>query len=254
MNTSISDIDYYKNICQEASSDERVFKNFRSDKRYQDVLEHVSQKQGWEYFNHIITKNPIKLNETTIKYSKQVDEHGNPNRFPYPKFGDISPTILRYLSVLGDIERIYGDFKNKKIVEIGAGYGGQSMLINLFHDVDEYVIIDIPEALELIKKFLQTNNIDTKKYRFLTPKDVLEMGEEKFDFLISNYAFSECYKNIQDLYIEKIVNKSKNFYMIVNFINENVYDLENLLERLDGNVKIYEEEPNTSLNNKLLVK
>jgi putative sugar O-methyltransferase len=254
MNTSISDVDYYKNICREASLDENFFKTFRSDKRYQVILEHVSQEQGWEYLNHIITKNSIKLNEATIKYCKQVDEHGNPNRFIYPEFGDISPTILRYLSVLGDIERIHGDLKNKKIVEIGAGYGGQSMLINLFHDIDEYVIIDIPEALELIKKFLQTNNIDTKKYRFLSPKDVEKMEHEKFDLLISNYAFSECYKNIQDLYIEKIVNKSKNFYMVVNFINQSVYDLESLLKKLDGNIKIYEEEPNTCLSNKLLVK
>lgn len=247
-------MEYYKNICKEASSKDEIFKNFRSDKKYMDVLEHVSEKQGWDYFNHIILKNKIKINEKMIQNCKKVDKYGNPNRFTYPKFGDISPTILRYLSVLTDINFFYGNLDDKKIVEIGAGYGGQSMLINLFHNTKEYIIVDIPEVLELINKFLDANDIPKDKYRFLSPQDIEKMPIENFDFLISNYAFSECYKNIQDMYIEKIINKTKNFYMIVNFINDKVYTLEELKNKLNGKVKIFEEEPNTAFGNKLLLK
>lgn len=253
MSTSITDVDYYKNICEQACSNEEIFKNFRSNKSYQIVLEHVSQSRGWEYFKHIVEKNNIKLDEITVKHCQKVDEHGNPTRFNYPKFENISPTILRYLSVMGDIQRLHGSLNHKKVVEIGAGYGGQSMLINLFYDIKEYVIIDIPEALCLIKKFLQINNVDTKKYRFLSPEEIKTIELEDFDYLISNYAFSECYKNIQDLYIEKIINKTKNFYMIVNFLSDMSYSLEDLINKINGNVKILEEEPNTSTSNKLLI-
>ena len=40
--------------------------------------------------------------------------------------------------------------------------------------------------------------------------------DENFDLLISNYAFSECHKDVQLDYIERFVKKSNNFYMMHN--------------------------------------
>ena len=160
--------------------------------------------------------------------------------------------MLRYLHVFSDIKRLYGDLNGKKIVEIGAGYGGQSAIINLIYNIKEYVIIDLPETIELIKKFLITSGLDLNKYKFYTLENLIDIDS---DFLISNYAFSECYKNIQDVYMEKVVNRAINFYMAVNFISEElVYSKEELLQKLKGNIIVSKEKPLTRASNLLFYK
>jgi len=252
MQTSVSDYEKYKNICLSAAKHDDVFNIFKSHSEYVGILEHVSYESGLQYLEHARLKNNIKLNTDIIDILKKIDYYGNPTRFYYNNIGNISPTMLRYFSVLGDIDRLYGNLNNKVIVEIGAGYGGQSMLINLLYDVKKYIIIDLPEVLPLIKKFLTKNNIDLTKYEFYSLNDLSEISS---DFLISNYAFSECYKPIQDIYIDKVINKTKNFYMVVNFISDTlVYNKEELLQKINGNIQIFPETPSTSSTNLLFYK
>ena len=40
--------------------------------------------------------------------------------------------------------------------------------------------------------------------------------DENFDLLISNYAFSECHKEVQLDYINRFIKKSNNFYIMHN--------------------------------------
>lgn len=252
MQTSISDYEKYKNICVSAVNDDTIFENFRSHPEYVGILEHVSYESGIEYLEHSSKVNKLTLDSKTIDIIKKIDYHGNPKRFNFPKIGNISPTILRYFSVIGDIDRLYGNLNGKKIVEIGAGYGGQSMMINLMYDVKQYIIVDLPEVIDLIQKFLKKNDMNMKKYKFYTLDNLPNINS---DFLISNYAFSECYKSIQDIYIEKIVNNSKNFYMVVNFISDTlVYNKEELLNKLTGNIKVFPETPSTTTTNLLFYK
>jgi hypothetical protein len=252
MQTSISDYEKYKNICLEASNDDKIFNNFKNHPEYVGILEHVSHESGLEYLQHILNTNKLKLDQNSIDIMKKIDFYGNPKRFNYDIVGDISPTMLRYFSILGDIDRLYGSLDDKKIVEIGAGYGGQSMMIHLMYNVKQYIIVDLPEVVGLIKKFLEKNNIDMSKYMFYTLDNLPNIYS---DFAISNYAFSECYKEIQDIYIDKIINRSKNFYMIVNFISDTlVYNKEQLLERLNGNIQVYPETPTTTSTNLLFYK
>ena len=70
------------------------------------------------------------------------------------------------------------------------------------------------------------------------------------DLLISNYAFSECVKEIQDKYIQKIINNCKRGYVIHN--NFEGYSHIELVNILTHNVKEYKEKPNTAPNNVLL--
>lgn len=250
MQTSISDYEKYKNLCLLASKNDEVFSIFRSHADYVGILEHVSYESGNEYLKEI--KKVIDIDDDIVRSIKKVDEHGGPIRYSFGKFGSISPTMLRYLHVLADIKRLYGDLSGKVIVEIGAGYGGQSAIINLMYNIKEYIIIDLPETIELIKKFLITSGLDLNKYKFYTLENLIDIDS---DFLISNYAFSECYKNIQDVYMEKVVNRATNFYMAVNFISEElVYSKEELLQKLKGNIIVSKEKPLTRASNLLFYK
>lgn len=247
MKTSASDFKNYTELCKEASINDEVFNTFRSNPNYNEILEHVYPPLGLDYLNHALEINKQVVDENVINIFRKIDYHGNSRKYNFPNIGPLSPTILRYFSVLGDINRLYGSLDDKIIVEIGAGYGGQSMMINLFHNIKKYIIVDLPEAIALIKKFLLKNNMDLSKYEFYSYDTVPDI---KSDYLISNYGFSECFKEVQDVYLDKLINKTKNFYMIIN-LGEGVYTPEELKEKIKGTVNIVPEIP-TSCGTNLL--
>ena len=84
---------------------------------------------------------------------------------------------------------------------------------------------------------------------------------ENYDLIISNYAFSELNAELQKQSIDKIINKSKYCYMIINsdsFINNPKYkkikfmSKEEILNNVN-NSYVDEEIPLTSKNNYLLL-
>lgn len=230
----------YKNICLLASKDDSYFNTFKSHPDYNVILEHVSYETGKEYYNHCLNVNKQIFDSKSVEIMKQIDSLGLPRRCFYEGIGDVSPTMLRYYSVMGDIQRLYGSLDNKTIVEIGAGYGGQSMMIQSHYNIKKYVIVDLPEVIELVKTFLKKNNVDLTRYEFHAFPNIPEIES---DFLISNYAFSECPKSVQDIYINNLINKTKSFYMIINFMGGKFYTKEELLSKISGEITITKEEP-----------
>lgn len=245
--TSCSDFPKYINVCKDATNTENGFNTFRNNSNYNEILEHVNFDQGVLYLNHILNTNKQIINNNIISIFNKIDKYGNPKQFNYKTIGLCSPTLLRYFSVLGDINRIYGNLDNKIIVEIGAGYGGQSMFINLLHNIKKYIIIDLPDVINLIKKFLIKNNMDMSKYEFFSYDNVPIIES---DYLISNYAFSECNAFVQDVYLDKLINKTKNFYMVIN-IGLGTYTPDEIKDKIKGHVNIIREEPNTCFSNLL---
>jgi putative sugar O-methyltransferase len=230
----------YKNICLLASKNDSDFNTFKSHPDYNVILEHVSYEMGKEYFYHSLNINKKEFTTDSIDVMKKIDSLGSPRRYNYEGIGEISPTILRYYSVMGDIERLYGSLDDKTIVEIGAGYGGQSMMIQSFYNIKKYIIVDLPEVIELIKTFLKKNNVNLSKYEFYSFPNIPQIES---DFLISNYAFSECPKSIQNLYIDNLINKTKSFYMIINFMGGKFYTKEELILKINGEITISKEQP-----------
>ena len=65
---------------------------------------------------------------------------------------------------------------------------GSLFLIDQYFDIDNYTLADLPEVNLLIKKYLSKFQLNSN-YKFIEEKDLY--NEYKFDFVISNYAFSE---------------------------------------------------------------
>ena len=231
MITSVSqEHNNYQKFCLSASKDEHIFNSFRSNAIYNVILEHVTYEDGNKYFDYILNTNKFLITEKIIDIVQEVDEFGGPKRYEYQPFGFISPTMLRYLSVISDIVKIHGPLSNKTVCEIGAGYGGLALMIDKIYNVKNYVIVDLPEVNELTKTFLIKNKADLSKYKFYTTETLKTI---KSDYVISNYAFSECFKPIQDDYLNKIINKTKQYYMILNFAWGNrTYSLEELCDKI----------------------
>lgn len=209
--TSLSDNRAYSNICLNASNDYRYFKDFRRNKVYNKILEHVSEQQGKEYLDIIKEHTDIfsKMDAFT-----ENDKYGKPRVFHYPSVGKISPTTLRYIKVLTDLKALFGTMDNLNIVEIGAGYGGQCRIINSYFKPNSYCLIDIKPALMLAKRFLDHYIIHSP----LIYKTMNELQEKEYDLLISNYAFTELSRPIQDIYLKKCILCSKMGYITYNEI------------------------------------
>ena len=245
--TSISDVPSYLEICKAAINNPDYLNNFKRCYEYRLVLEHVTRKQGKDYLAHVLG-NPVLV----ANLLKSVEfEIGNPITYPYEQLGNISPTQIRYSKILGDLVSLFGPLDHKEILEIGVGNGGQAaQVINLF-DVKAYSLVDLLPVLELTKQ-VQSKLPDYQKLRFLNSESILATSA---DLLISNYAFSELHKKIQDEYFELYIRRSKSGYMIYNHIHDNPnisYSAREIAERIPGSL-ILRENPLTFSKNVLLV-
>lgn len=247
--TSIADLPEYRQICLEASIDDVVFANFKSYPAYKQILEHVTYDLGLEYLNIIKQKYPGLLSK--LESFKMNDMLGNPTMYTYD-IGTFSPSTLRYIKVAGDLMSLLPNMNSMKIVEIGAGYGGQCKILSDLISFREYVIVDLPEPLALAKKYLEILNV--KRVRFVTPE---QLKAEEYDLAISNYAFSECNRTYQTEYLNKIIKNSRFGYMTMNYIpfpfQEKPYTISELITFMIKNplvnVRLLPEEPLTSPKN-----
>jgi len=226
----------------------RKFKKFRRIYDYREILEHVDYNLGNAYLSR------IKMNENEIlnftdKFIEN-DKIGNPRRYNYAGIGMISPTTLRYISVATDLRRIFGKKGMDHVAEIGGGYGGQASILNKIDWFNQYSIYDLEDVQFLIKKFLKSQNMNNVLF-----PSIKNPNESNYDLVISNYAFSELPKELQLVYMEKILLRSKNGYLIMNSGRSNrthrsngkmsLAEIKNFIPNLD----ILEENPITGPDN-----
>ena len=196
----------YLNVCNYAANSDEFFKQFKSHPAYRHVLEHVSFEEGQQYLKEIDIDYLDKLDEV-----KENDSLGSPVTYEYPSVGEISPTTIRYIKNTSDIINKFGNSFDS-IVEIGGGYGGLCKVLSSFIKFEQYLLLDLEECNLLSRKYLSHFNLPTLSYR----SEEIDEIDENFDLLISNYAFSECHKEVQQDYIERFIKKSNNFYIMHN--------------------------------------
>lgn len=245
--SSISDVPEYISICKAASENEEILRKFKRCYEYRLVLEHVSRKQGEEYLRFIDNE------ESILKVLRQLasKEIGEPFRYSFPQLGKISPTQIRYAKILRDIRLLFPTFQGGKVVEIGVGNGGLAAQISCYFQPSAYSLVDLPEVLALTSKILDTSESDTE-FQFVSPSNAsLEMS----DLFISNYAYSELTKEVQDFYYRNYIVKAKAGYMIYNHIHKNSATSYSALEmkNLIPGSEIFSETPLTYPGNVLLV-
>lgn len=246
LSTSLSDNQIYPDFCVNASLNSKVFSNFRRNPIYLQILEHVTKEEGIKYLDEIKENSKNLLDKMDI--FSDNDDWGNPFIYDYSGIGSFSPSTLRYIKVYGDLKSIFNNLNNFKICEIGVGYGGQCRIINSgLENVKEYILVDIKPALMLAQCFLDKFAINS----VLKFKTMNELEMQDYDLVISNYSFTELPRTIQDIYLQKVIMKSKRGYITYNDINPkyfNSYKLHELLEVIPNSFVIAEK-PLTHSNN-----
>jgi hypothetical protein len=239
----------YPSLCGSAAKDLEIFKVFRSSKVLVEALDHVSIEQGNAYISEILKEST--WSEKFTKVLVQIDRVGTPRKFRFRPYGTFSPTLLRYLKVYIDLEKNFGLLKNLNIVEIGVGFGGQASLIGLLGKPLSYAYYDIPPVLELAQKF--TNELDVPgNFTFIDGRNPKPSNP---DLVISNYAFSELNRDVQEEYLKNVVLPSPRGYITWNSLSADSlggYTLADLI-RLIPNSQILPENPNTAKGNAIII-
>jgi hypothetical protein len=246
--TSLSDNQAYPQACLRASSDYRAFNSFRRNPIYNQILEHVSQSQGESYLSAI--KNDGELMAHLDEFKKN-DVCGKPRLYEYPPYGMISPTTLRYVKVLKDLKDQIGSLDGLNIAEIGVGYGGQCRVTCSHYQPSSYTLIDIQPALSLTQRYLDHFPLKTA----VSYKTMNELSQAPYDLVISNYAFTELPRSIQEIYLKKVILNSKKGYITYNDINPdhfNSYTREELLSLLPQ-ARVIDEVPLTHPQNCIIL-
>jgi len=202
--------------------------NFKENRNLKSIVENVSYNYGLKYLENILNYN-VKLNWNKIK---KINDIGSPNNYSFIINNNkilLSPTTLRYvqftLDILNHIKNNL-NINNLKIVEVGGGYGAQSIFLfefcNLFDiTINKYKIIDLKEVNNLQKHYINLCEETTNNKYNIEVIILDEYSNEDENYFISNYALGELTKEWQDLYINKVLSKIKNGYICWNFSPQN---------------------------------
>ena len=224
----------YITKCEIFLKDEDLFAKFRSDKDYGMIL------SGGEYVVGDIALNEIHemqmkdyLNQN-IDLLKLMDSIGGPQLHDYEDSYCVSPSSLRYFSL---ICRIKKSFKTKadSVVEIGGGFGGFALLYALIFKPKKYYIVDLPEPLALCRKFLSHFKTDATDFIFIRADELDSVNtESEYDFFISDSAFSECSLVIQNRYNELFIKRSKFGVIVWNtfYLENGIKEFKNIIYKL----------------------
>ncbi|MDB9446626.1 putative sugar O-methyltransferase [Anabaena sp. CS-542/02] len=229
LKTSLTDNFDYPEFCLQASLDYSKFRSFRQNQIYNVALEHDSFDQGLEYLQ--ATKESGYNVLSKIDEFRKNDLIGNPQVFDYDGIGTIAPPTLRYIKILSDLECEFGTLDNFNICEIGVGYGGMCRIISSYFNVTSYTLVDLKPVLSLAQRYLDHYPLNTT----LIYRTMNELHKDSYDLVISNYAFTEIRREIQQVYLEKVVIPAKRGYITYNEINPedfNSYTKEELMEMI----------------------
>ena len=215
--------------------------------------EHVSREQGQAYLDIIQHNSPSLYNR--IGDFRVNDLIGNPNTFDFgAPVGRFSPTTLRYVKVLSDLARLFGDLNKFKLAEIGIGYGGQTLTTDRLFTCRFY-LFDLPPVLKLASKYLESHVLSGSYIPCTLNK---HHGSDEFDLVVSNYAFSELLSQLEEKYIHKVLSKAKRGYLTMNSgVEGSHFKIDKLtltkLRELLPKFDLIKEEPLTALNNYIIV-
>jgi hypothetical protein len=247
--TSVTDHVGYTAFCAAAAGQSEVFAAFKGSPVYREVLEHVTPEQGKIYLARVLEQSPELV--PLFDRFRENDRLGSPATYDYGEHGRFSPTTLRYAKVLSDLLLLFGRPDGWTIAEIGCGYGGQCFVVSTAAKPASYALIDLDECRALQRVYLE--RLGVAGTQFPSP-DELD-PDASYDLVISNYAFSECRREVQQHYLDSVLGRARRGYVTCNWIAPPGYETftrDELLEALPGSTFL-PEVPRTAPANALLV-
>lgn len=242
----------YRSMCLKAATVPYYFQNFRSMPGYTHALEISDGSSFAQYLIHQASQKILK----ELDAFRRLDNFGNPPTTYFPNLGNFSATTLRYIAIADEINKLFILPEHSKIVEVGAGFGGQCYILSQLHTWSKYYIYDLPEPTALIEKMMTA--LDVKNV--VCMPTAAQLPEGKVDLFISNYAYSECDRETQIDYFERLIKKADRGYLIYNQTSDlyainslTIAEFIQLLEKNGVYPRVYNELVPTFVGNLLIV-
>jgi hypothetical protein len=166
----------YLAACKLAAISDKAFETFRQDPHISTIIENTNKE--WA--------------------DKALDKMG------------YTPTMVRYWYTRFLIDKLLYKHRIKTIVEIGGGYGGMCRVMSETKDLDDYIIIDLPEVGELQNRYLKQYSVDA----------TIQSGMNSIfhaDLCISWCAWSELSLPLRKEYAEKVISKCDHIFICSNY-------------------------------------
>jgi len=202
----------YLELSEQYLLDDEQFKNFKSNPEYFNTFD-VSYSDSQIYKTMIDDDYQI-TSDQYIRFMEN-DLVGNPKVYSYGDY-TFSPPTVRYIKDSFFIKKNIQDVKIKKILEVGAGYGGLCKTLDVIIDFEEYVFVDLDPIIKLQEKYLKCFEcLNDKNFKFISTSE--NNSIENIDLFISNYSLSECNFDIQMKYFDLYISNSKYVNIIYNY-------------------------------------
>jgi len=215
-------MDGWVQACKDSVLEDK-FPFFRQNPSFINVVEGTPKYAGRNLFARVRKSFPKEL----ISIFATSENIGAPlNTIRYKLWGKeinfISPTTLRYANNLNTIIELFDFDSYESIYEIGAGYGGEAKIIFDYIKFKKlpkkrYTVFDLATSFPLIRKFLANFGYQINEEELSTFQ---HSGEKSL--VISNGAFSEMRRELQELYFKKVIQHSEYGYFITNFDSHSV--------------------------------
>ena len=187
-----------------------AFESFRKLDVIREIVEGIPDIVGHGYYQKLkLSLGDEKLTNEWLRITKN-DDYGNPNLVEFEQHRNAASTTMRYAWNVVDMQNNKIALSNADIIEVGGGYGGLCRMIHEYHTPKSYTIIDIPEALALVERYLSKFSINV---RLISCDDY---DYEPIDTFISNYALTELSLDLQQEYADKLIKRASNGYITYN--------------------------------------
>ena len=226
----------YNNICKHYYENNN--NAYLQNNIYASIIGHPPLHQGLAYYEKIMNVDAIytKIDELLI-----VDKLGCPNLYKTKDGRFVGLNAMRYLDTILFLHKKLNNLDNYNIKEIGAGYGGLALMLNVLYRLNKYCIVDLPAA-----KQLSENNL--KKHNVVTLTDTLDNP----DLTIAEYSITEQDADTLLDLTDNHLMSSKYIFIRNNILDKSLNDqfLNRLREKY--NVDKYREEPDIVSINSIL--
>lgn len=183
------------------------FETFKLNPYVNLFWENATEEEGRQAMEKVAAEYPFLIEK--LSKIQTGDRVGSPRVFDYGEGSLFSPYTLRLTEVVGDMHQRVGDLSGKRVVQIGAGYGGLCKILHDVYSLKGYAIVDLPEQLDLAQKYLETLGITDVEYISV---DALQKGE--WDLVLSDQAFSEFDGPYQERMIAEVFSGARSGYIL----------------------------------------
>lgn len=208
----ISQVAPYLCFCNQALNDASVFATFKRHPIYTLFYENTTYEEGLYFYENLKREFPQFLDSDVLYRVHALDTVGSPKVFYYGEIGFWSPSTLRSLYIAAVLQKRFGSLDGMNIVEMGAGNGGLCKILHELFNIESYTVIDIAQTLELTKKYL--GHLGVNRVRFFTFEQFSSLDS---DLLISQFAFTESNRKLQEKYLDSLFKQAKRGYLICHF-------------------------------------